>query len=297
MKHFAMVAFTLLCTITTIPSFLNAQILRIPTSSMGGGGDANIEYNADYSLPNTLQLDISNITCAVQCKYMMIESISFSEAPGFFKTDSPVGGQGSYIPLPNNHLNTTIDPGSTLTINLQFSEADWNEIVNNHSTLNVNDQGTSIFRIGLKATIVFRVSEFHYMDNRGGHHITWSSVMTDHQNFGWAYNNYIPPNYIDPSTLPRLSGNLDGFDNIEEINIFPNPTNHVAQVSFSLRQDDDVSLSLSDMSGRIIQTTTNPSLEAGTHHSRIDLSKLNSGVYLLQIQTGEQSIIKKIVKR
>ena len=73
-----------------------------------------------------------------------------------------------------------------------------------------------------------------------------------------------------------------------------NPIGSSSRVSLSLPSDADVTLSLYDVTGRQIRTLSDH-YEAGTHTIRLDVSSLSSGVYLLNLDAGDQQMTKKLI--
>jgi PKD repeat protein len=85
--------------------------------------------------------------------------------------------------------------------------------------------------------------------------------------------------------------------NVEEIldNAFiisPNPTRGSVNISFSGISFDQAQVSLYDASGRVVLRET-----MADDVLLLDLADQSSGIYILQIKTGEQYITKKIVKQ
>lgn len=70
-----------------------------------------------------------------------------------------------------------------------------------------------------------------------------------------------------------------------DVKVFPNPTADFLTVESAT---DIKSIRLTDVSGKILLTTTEKSL---------DLAGFTAGTYLLIVQTSERQIVKKIVKR
>ena len=92
----------------------------------------------------------------------------------------------------------------------------------------------------------------------------------------------------------RLS-NLDRFadaherdhDSILEDN-YPNPFNPSTMIRFSLPEPGRATLSVYDMSGRLVATLADRYFEAGTHNAAFDGSSLASGTYYYTIRTADR---------
>jgi hypothetical protein len=73
-----------------------------------------------------------------------------------------------------------------------------------------------------------------------------------------------------------------------------NPIGSRANLSLSLPSEADVELSLYDVTGRMVRSIAGK-YSAGTHSIRMDVSDLSTGVYLLNLDAGEQHLVKKLV--
>ncbi|MCK9218484.1 MAG: T9SS type A sorting domain-containing protein [Bacteroidales bacterium] len=84
------------------------------------------------------------------------------------------------------------------------------------------------------------------------------------------------------------------FDHATGVNIFPNPFNQSANVSFSLDTPANVTLTLFSAFGQKIQTRTLGLLSSGTHETVVDGQELKPGIYILQLNTGTKIESRKV---
>lgn len=102
----------------------------------------------------------------------------------------------------------------------------------------------------------------------------------------WDFGSFTPFSTANCSILntqePILSQN---------ISVFPNPTNEQFEVRNTL--ETPISVSVYTILGKQVQTKENTQLKNQT----VSLSNLNSGVYLVEIKSDTQRIIKKLIKR
>ena len=78
-------------------------------------------------------------------------------------------------------------------------------------------------------------------------------------------------------------------------NNFPNPFNSSTKIEFELPEDSKVILSLYDVLGREVKQIINGNLAAGYYSEIIEMNNYPSGVYLLRLSAGKNSIVKKII--
>ena len=79
------------------------------------------------------------------------------------------------------------------------------------------------------------------------------------------------------------------------VNVSPNPTTGLLNWKLQSRELTDVNLYLLNSVGKEQMTQNIPALSQ-THEGTIDMSKFNSGAYILKFKVGERIITKKIIK-
>jgi len=67
---------------------------------------------------------------------------------------------------------------------------------------------------------------------------------------------------------------------------YPNPFNPTTNISFTLPENQFVSIKVYNLLGEVQATLVNENKKAGTHYINFDGSQLSSGIYLYQIQTN-----------
>lgn len=98
------------------------------------------------------------------------------------------------------------------------------------------------------------------------------------------------PSYLE---LCRVSSGA-----ITGASVYPNPASDAATLSFHLKEDRIVSVTLHDLSGRYLNhIEQSENLHAGDRTIPVDLSKLNKGAYLVAVRStqGEQAVARLIV--
>ncbi len=77
-----------------------------------------------------------------------------------------------------------------------------------------------------------------------------------------------------------------------KVEIFPNPANSKINVSFSIPFEEDLSLKLFDINGRLIKTLT---IQKGVNHQFLNIEAFPSGIYLLKISGNKGNLVERII--
>ena len=77
------------------------------------------------------------------------------------------------------------------------------------------------------------------------------------------------------------------------LNIFPNPCSGTATVSFSMPAEGNVTLSLYDVSGRLVTTIADETFSEAAHS--LNINGLSPGIYICALQTGELTTAETLV--
>lgn len=85
---------------------------------------------------------------------------------------------------------------------------------------------------------------------------------------------------------------------VEEINVslYPNPTSTEATITFELNNKNKVSIELYDLSGRLVSSALNETLEAGNHQVKVNVANQSNGLYIVKISIGKEVYSKQLVK-
>ena len=78
-------------------------------------------------------------------------------------------------------------------------------------------------------------------------------------------------------------------------NNYPNPFNPTTKIKFALPGRDFVSIKVYDLSGRLISTLVNSTLQAGTYNVDFDGKNLASGIYFYKMETSAYTDVKKMI--
>jgi hypothetical protein len=94
-------------------------------------------------------------------------------------------------------------------------------------------------------------------------------------------------------------GDLIGTSSIEnqtsaDFNAFPNPSNGDVYISTNLKSSSNLTVRISDISGRLIQVENYGEKSSGDHTLLLN-SNLSAGTYIIQLQTSESNSIQKLI--
>jgi hypothetical protein len=78
------------------------------------------------------------------------------------------------------------------------------------------------------------------------------------------------------------------------LNIFPNPAKDNLNISFELKSKSSVKIEVLDMTGRLVISADYGVKNAGVYAEKINIDGLGSGMYLLNIRTGNGLAAKKV---
>ncbi|MBP1683410.1 MAG: bpr, partial [Ignavibacteriaceae bacterium] len=76
---------------------------------------------------------------------------------------------------------------------------------------------------------------------------------------------------------------------------YPNPFNPTTTIKFALPVTSRVKINIYNSLGQLVETLADKEMESGYHQVSFDASRLASGVYLYQLQTGEFVSVKKML--
>jgi hypothetical protein len=79
------------------------------------------------------------------------------------------------------------------------------------------------------------------------------------------------------------------------VQVYPNPTKGNVQLTIHAQQANQLKLSISNTLGQIL-LTENHTLEAGMNQINMQMQHLPAGIYLLRLDDGERSSVRRIVR-
>lgn len=88
----------------------------------------------------------------------------------------------------------------------------------------------------------------------------------------------------------------DQMESQNDVSVYPNPVNDIANISFIADTDGDVAWIVYDALGRVVQQSILKNISEGSNEIRLDLSELKSGVYFCRLSLDGEMRFVKIIK-
>jgi hypothetical protein len=85
--------------------------------------------------------------------------------------------------------------------------------------------------------------------------------------------------------------------NAWEVRVYPNPTSTNLHVRFNLPKEDEISIALYDLQGKMILEKKMGNKISGEHQETLDLKDLPQGTYVCRITGKQNSITKQVIKQ
>jgi hypothetical protein len=102
--------------------------------------------------------------------------------------------------------------------------------------------------------------------------------------------------YIDNFTISNTAtGVEESAKESVQFSLFPNPVNSEATISYELKENSLVRISLYDIAGREIKTLENSTLPSGKQELKISKHLLQPGMYFIRFQAGETTFSHKML--
>ena len=99
-------------------------------------------------------------------------------------------------------------------------------------------------------------------------------------------------NFITATNVSTIHQQEDIF---QQVKLFPNPASDFIQVNYTLNENSDVRYQIISVAGNIVQQGELHQTTKGINESRIAFSNLNSGMYLLRLQTETGQIAQPFI--
>jgi hypothetical protein len=282
--------------------------LQLRMSTNGASVDVGVT-NTSVGDFTTLLLDINSTYVVVNYPSIWTQySVTISGLGGptsgrfafryFVENGGPAGANSDFIGVDNVVYTSTMALPVELVQFAGNNEGDRNELQWTTATEN-NNKGFEIQRSidGVNFTTLGFVSS---QSAEGNSTTSRNYTFTDDNISAYAY--YYRLNQIDfdgqssYSDIIQVKGELPANWTITDL--FPNPASTEVNVIIPAPNRDQVTLSVTDMTGRIVLSTT-ANLEAGNNILPIDISFLANGTYFVKLAGCDncETVVSRFVKQ
>jgi PKD repeat protein len=173
---------------------------------------------------------------------------------------------------------------------------------------------TVVADIANYGTVKASQMELQYQISDGGtNKENWSGVLNPNAFFTYTFNSksvsdQTNANPITCVTIKKVNGGMDErldnnelcsaliYDEISVLNPFPNPTYENLNIPVILNKDAEISLTIYNSTGQLIQEKTGQKGTAGLTFISIPTITYSWGTYLIKITIDDKVFIKKFVK-
>jgi hypothetical protein len=202
-----------------------------------------------------------------------------------------------------------------------------NDLVNGNTWINIKCTGSGApngsnksgigAKIRIKAVIngnpVWQIREVSAQNSFDCHNMLnvhfglGNAVLIDSLIIGWPsgihdiYTNVLPDKHyianegqnIEPIGIQQINGNIPVNFSVEQN--YPNPFNPSTKIRFSNPFFSDVSITIYDVTGKVVSVPLNGKLKPGIYEVKWNAGALSSGVYFYSIKSGENIQTRKMV--
>lgn len=160
---------------------------------------------------------------------------------------------------------------------------------------------TILFAVGLRAQSI----HFNYTDGTNASYnledvrkITFDSDLMnlhllDGSVYGWNVSTIGDYQYNESSLYVQEWLNSA---NAWEVVIFPNPTSTNLNLRYNLPKDDEITIALFEMQGKLILQKSLGKQVSGEQQQTLDVSNLKEGSYVCRIKGQHQTVTKTVIK-
>ena len=180
----------------------------------------------------------------------------------------------------------------------RINYTDRNYTANSRRTKNFEGQAHShIFKTGNKIKVIITNLDTHADD---AWFLGTNPFVLPVLNNGYNYVYLNNKSYIDLPLVNAVNEVTDNNGNSTPYTFslsqnYPNPFNPVTMISYSIPQKGLVTVKVFDVTGKLVRTLVNETMEAGSNSVMFDASSLSSGVYFYNIVSGSFTDTKKMI--
>ena len=107
---------------------------------------------------------------------------------------------------------------------------------------------------------------------------------------GWGESPYISLNFDQTIGINETTNEISG------VSIYPNPSSSSANLEMNIATPSEVSIQVTDLSGKVVATQNLGFLPLGKNQTTIQSASFNNGLYYVTISSNGTSVTKKFIK-
>jgi|GEM_PF-3258603 len=178
---------------------------------------------------------------------------------------------------------------------------------------NSNAQAGTFITTDNTHTKINSLSSINYMGHKGASSFKnwifkWTAPATGAVKFNYAYNvcsaSAVPPTVPEGNIFfgavtiqPQGVGINDISTKLSDLTVFPNPISNEVGVTFNLKETADVQAQLYSLSGELVSELMNENISSGICNRVFNVNNIPQGIYMVKLNVGGATIVKKIVKQ
>lgn len=274
--------------IITVPNvaFVNCRVMVKPTG--------NVYYDINpkqFAIGYVITTTCNTYTNSTPVTIIDATSSSIPSPTVTSNIVVPAGGVVSSIKVglnvthsyPNDLVINLKNPGNTANVNI------WNRACGGNNNFNVTlADGSPAFTCVAAMTGTFSpsapLSSFNGLASNG----TWTLSITD---FDIPDAGTLNSWFMEICTQSAVL-TTENFE-LADFSLSPNPNNGSFNIKFNSSSNKDISINIFDLRGRAIFNKSYQN--TGLFDQNLQLNTIQAGVYLVNVQDGENKIVKKIV--
>jgi hypothetical protein len=187
------------------------------------------------------------------------------------------------------------DPYDYISTDEIESNIDMQEIISALIEVEENFDGT---QISISEDWYVFILEWTVVGQCGAYNEDGSGGFIPNSMGRFTFNSYSIPDLVTLKSQSFQNESLADEEQLQDINVFPNPFTDSFQYEYSVETDDNITISLYTIDGEKVKTLKDMEYHsAGNYSDVINTGDLTSGVYMLQFSSSEGDKIIKVIKK
>lgn len=166
--------------------------------------------------------------------------------------------------------------------------------------ITLNMDHTVDFQPGLYLVVVTSFAGAPVPVAFSGFSLAGTTIGVDGGDFVTLISDDATPNLVEAPVVRidfKANVGTEELTSVSGVSVAPNPFGNSTEISFDLANDSEVSVVVTDLTGRVVLNIPATNYTSGAHKVSLDGSSLNSGVYNYTLKVGNDVVTKRIVKK